>query len=310
MTSDFNGDGRDDVLWRNNDGLLTAWLSPPNGDLAAASVVSLGTIPTDWQIIGIGDFNGDRRADLLWRHETGLTTTWLGAVDGSFINNHVNSASQTTDLHVATVGDFNGDGRDDIFWRGDGGRTDLSLGTAAGGFIDGSAYGNLAIPIDWFVSGVGDFDGDGRDDLLWRHGPSAQMTEWLGTADGNFLNIQAAFSPVIPWDWSTIATGDFNGDGADDVLWRHDSGLVTDWLGSRAGGFLNNHANSAMAGPTTYYYLVTTGDFNGDGRDDVLWREDNTVVRWSGTSEGGFTTAGTVTVPHDSWVQPDWVGYW
>lgn len=311
MFSDFNGDGRDDILWRDYDGQLTTWFSPPTGSLAAPIMVGAGTVPTDWQIVGIGDFNGDRRADLLWRHDSGLITTWLGTAENGFINNHLNSArSIAMEWGVTNVGDFNGDGRDDIFWRDIGGRTALSLGTSSGGFVDSTQHGNLAIPRDWFVGGAGDFNGDGLDDLLWRHGPSGQMTQWLGTASGTFINNQAAFSPIISWDWSTVATGDFNGDGRDDVLWRHDSGLVTNWLGSETGGFTNNHANSAIIGPTPYYYLVVTGDFNGDGRDDVLWRQDDTVRSWSGTDDGSFVVNSPVPVPQASWVQPDWVGSW
>ena len=49
---------------------------------------------------------------------------------------------------------------------------------------------------------------------------------------------------------------------------------LTDWLGQSTGGFTVNGANvSASVRPTGT--SLATGDFNGDGRDDILWRNDN-----------------------------------
>ena len=39
------------------------------------------------------------------------------------------------------------------------------------------------------------------------------------------------------------AIGDYNGDGRDDILWRHDDGTITNWLATEAGGFTANEAN-------------------------------------------------------------------
>lgn len=66
---DFNGDGRQDFLWRHGDGTLAIWL------LNGASVIgtgNLGVVPTDWRIVGCGDFNGDGRSDILWRNIASL----------------------------------------------------------------------------------------------------------------------------------------------------------------------------------------------------------------------------------------------
>jgi hypothetical protein len=41
----------------------------------------------------------------------------------------------------------------------------------------------------------------------------------------------------ITTDWHLAGTGDFDGDGRDDILWRNDSGLTVDWLGQANGGF-------------------------------------------------------------------------
>ncbi len=71
--NDFNGDGRSDILWRHDDGLTIDWLGQANGGFADNYSNSVINIPTEWQVDGLGDFNGDGRDDILWRHDNGLT---------------------------------------------------------------------------------------------------------------------------------------------------------------------------------------------------------------------------------------------
>ena len=85
-TGDFNGDGRDDVLWRHDDGTITNWLGQANGSFAGNANAE-NDVSSNWHIIGIGDFNGDGRDDILWRSDGGLVTNWLGQSNGSFVGN-------------------------------------------------------------------------------------------------------------------------------------------------------------------------------------------------------------------------------
>ena len=80
------------------------------------------------------------------------------------------------------------------------------------------------------LSGHGDFNGDGRSDLLFR-GPNGEVRSWL--IDGANLTAQGTYNPV-PLDWSIVdAHGDYNGDGKSDILWRHTDGTVSTWLMDR-----------------------------------------------------------------------------
>ena len=56
LNGDFNGDGRDDLLWRNDNGTFTTWQM--NGHTVQANVF-VGSIGTNWHLVGTGDFNGD-----------------------------------------------------------------------------------------------------------------------------------------------------------------------------------------------------------------------------------------------------------
>jgi hypothetical protein len=88
-------------------------------------------------------------------------------------------------------------------------------------------------------------------------------------------------------DCQIEGTGDFNGDGNDDILWRNDLGNVVDLLGNANGSFTGN-VNFNL-NPGLDWHIEGTGDFNGDGYDDILWRSDNgTVTDLLGQPNGAF----------------------
>ena len=243
---DFNGDGRDDVLWRNeNSGDVVQWLGQLDGTFAANPSMS-EWVHTDWRIAGTGDFNGDGRDDVIWRHEfSGEMVQWLGQADGSFVDNHAAYNFVHPDWHIAGTGDFNGDGRDDVLLRNESAGYFVEwLGQTDGTFADNSAAFAFVHP-SWHIAGTGDFNGDGRDDVLWRNDEHGYLSQWLGQADGTFADNGAAFAFVHP-DWHVAATGDFNGDGRDDIMWRHETGGVAQWLGQADGSFLGNDEASTF----------------------------------------------------------------
>ena len=243
-TGDFNGDGRDDIFWRDTAGNVTNWLGSATGNFTGNAANSYNNPGTGWAVAGTGDFNGDGRDDILWRNTAGDVTTWLGQTNGNFAGSGAfnNAGAGWT---IAGTGDFDGDGRDDILWRNTNGDVTNWLGQANGNFAGnaGASYNNPGA--GWSVAGTGDFNGDGRDDILWRNA-NGDVTNWLGQASGNFAG-NASNSYNNPGaGWSVIGVGDYNGDGRDDVLWRHVSGTVTDWLGQSNGNFAGNAAAAQM----------------------------------------------------------------
>jgi hypothetical protein len=79
---DFNGDGYADVLWFNaSTGQLSYWLLDGQDNVMATPILPLtcgsGCSP-QWQVVGVGDFNGDGYADVLWFNaSTGQLSYWL-----------------------------------------------------------------------------------------------------------------------------------------------------------------------------------------------------------------------------------------
>ena len=282
--NDFNGDGRSDIFWRYDSAQVTDWLGQPSGGFVDNQ---LNLSPAaGWQVVGTGDFNGDGRSDILWRYGSAQLTDWLGQPGGGFTDKNLN-VDPGSNWHVAGTSDFNGDSRDDILWRGDDGSVTEWLGQSDGSFISNVAHVNVNPGLGWTVAGTGDFNGDGRDDVLWR-GDDGTVREWLGQADGSLAGNIGHVNVNPGLGWHLVGTGDFNGDGNDDILWRGDDGTVREWLGQDDGSFADNIAH-VNVNPVLGWNGVGIGDFDGDHRDDILWRNDQGTVReWLGQADGSF----------------------
>jgi predicted NUDIX family NTP pyrophosphohydrolase len=198
---DFNGDGRDDVLLRNDNGTITEWLGQPNGSFFSNHAIVAYGLDTSWHVDAIGDFNGDGRGDLLLRNNNGSVTNWLGQIDGSFFSNHANASyALPAGWHVEGTGDFNGDSRDDLLLRHDNGTITEWLGQSNGSFFSNHAVAAYALDTSWHVDAIGDFNGDGRDDVLLRN-DNGSVTDWLGASNGSFFSNHVNASYVIPAGW-------------------------------------------------------------------------------------------------------------
>lgn len=305
---DFNGDGRDDVFWRHDDGRVTNWLGTASGGFSDNVANAYNGVALDWQIVGFGDFNGDNRSDVLWRNTDGRVTNWLGGANGGITSNAANSLnSVSVDWQIAAIGDFNGDNREDILWRNVDGRITDWLGTQSGGFADNVANAYNSVSTDWRVIGAGDFNGDNRDDILWRN-TDGRITNWLGNGSGGFTSNAGNSLNGVSLDWQVVGIGDFNGDGRDDIMWRHADGRITNWLGTASGGYADNVAN-AYNSVSLDWQVASIGDFNGDGRDDILWRNtDGRITDWLSTANGGYASnaANSLNTVATQWhVQPD-----
>jgi hypothetical protein len=69
---------------------------------------------------------------------------------------------------------------------------------------------------------------------------------------------------------------------------RNDDGRITDWLGQANGGLMANDGNALHAGGTDWS-VAGVGDFSGDGRSDILLRNnDGTITDWLGQASGAF----------------------
>ena len=163
VTNDFNADGSTDFLRQNSSGDLANWFV--NGSAQISSSPYLPAPSSDWSLIATADFNGDARADYLWRNSTsGSLAEWF--VDSnSIISSQPFIPGPSSDWNLLGTADFNGDGRADFLWQ------NSTTGNLSEWFVDNSsvitASPYLPAPSsDWSLLGTGDFNGDGRADIL------------------------------------------------------------------------------------------------------------------------------------------------
>src|SRR6266404_3601971 len=292
---DFNGDGKLDLAGPGNSGVISVLLGNGDGTFQAPLNSSSGTYPSG--SVAAGDFNGDGKLDLVGVTSVGIWVA-LGKGDGTFQPAQNFTCGGPCGPGMVVVGDFNGDGRLDLvltdvsYWR-----LFLFMGNGDGTFQAARQVGGGGVPD--FVA-VGDFNGDGVLDLAVA--VEDDMTDYgkvfvlLGKGDGTFQ------SPVIVAagdDATSIAVGDFNGDGKPDFAVANE-GFNNVWvlLGNSDGTFqaaqdfgVGGHAES-----------VAVGDFNGDGKLDLAVASgsvsllmNNTVQSFSLTVTESGPGSGTVT---------------
>jgi hypothetical protein len=71
----------------------------------------------------------------------------------------------------------------------------------------------------WLVGGIGDFNADGKSDILWRNASTGENAIWNAGDAAQGLAIDA----VGDLNYQIAGTGDYNGDGHADVMWRNTS---------------------------------------------------------------------------------------
>jgi FG-GAP-like repeat len=146
-----------------------------------------------------------------------------------------------------------------------------SCSLVAGGNLNTCPLTNPLPTVVVTAPASGDFNADGKSDIAWRDsGGNVAIWEMNGT---QILNPGATFVGNVPNPpWTIVGTGDFNGDGYADMLWRDSSGDLGIWL-MNSTQVLNPTSTFVAAVPG--WSVAGVGDFNGDGTSDLLWTDGN-----------------------------------
>jgi uncharacterized protein (TIGR03437 family) len=177
--------------------------------------------------------------------------------------------------------DFDGDGLQDLASSNFGGVA-VRIQTAPGKY--GPPVGSSApLSLSGGQPTVGDFDADGRNDLIMRG--NSLVVVWLSIGGGRFQPVASRFSGPI----GGLAVGDFDGDGASDLAVTDvNTRSIAVRLGRRDGTF-----GQAVSYAVLSMQDVVAGDFNRDGRTDLatLARTSNETIGVAvllGAGDGSF----------------------
>jgi trimeric autotransporter adhesin len=284
-TGDFNGDRVDDVLLRRtSDGATQIRFMSEAGVSSTSAVLYQGQSPlvgTAFVMAGTGDVNGDGKSDIIWRNEAAQSVVvWM--MDGATVT-PTNSGALTSlapaDFKINAIADFDQDGKADILWRNaaagaSNGQTVywyLNPGSSGVTLKSPSSGTGLTVGMNFNLEGVGDFDADGKVDLLWRDtaAPATASNTIVWLMNGKNYTSAAFATPgnVGMTTFQTIGMRDqgnnkksaavlrdWNGDGKADVAWRNIvSGDIVVWQMNGVAIASGSVINDGVTGSTSAF---------------------------------------------------------
>lgn len=249
------------AVWQEADRCQSLGFGPPIAR-------TLGIQPTD---VATADFNGDSKGDLviLGRLTSGnqspVYSILLSTGDGTFTQS--TGIISDFEMTVIAIGDFNNDTKLDLAFSSNFGRLMIRLGDGTGGFQQSTSV-DTTLGYSRLVAG--DFDRDGNLDLVGALGNDDRFRLLRGNGNGTFVLTGTIYQ--IGGRTRTLVKGDFNGDGFLDLAIGSEEpfpgqGRLSYMLGNGAGAFSTPvHIPLGASIPVEF----TTGDFNGDGRTDLV----------------------------------------
>ena len=174
--------------------------------------------------------------------------------------------------------DMDGDNSSDVVWR------NMVTGKnwlyrVKGNLIVGSEQISVEPDNRWNMVGFGDFNSDGKTDILWRQdGSGGNGKNVVYLMDGATILSSTLINKEVDLNWKVAAVADFDGDGDADILWRHAlNGKL--WMYIMDGTTIQSSVYVGTESDTNWQ-IFGSGDMNGDGNADLLWRNVGTGWNW------------------------------
>lgn len=234
----------------------------------------------------VGDFNGDRRSDIVRLTKDGAATTglWLFASDwGRYKVSKAGSQSwRRVDLKVL-AGQVDADARDEllVFRRTDAGAQLWVFDYVDGAFVRRKAW-EATSGWDWerIKPLCADVDGDGRQEVVcaydydgWDNIDTGILVWKTGTATFSVSRVWQTQNGWYDWNSSSFMAGDFDGDGKDEIgsFYDYGSGKCGFWMWKRLSDGTYAHVRTWYVDSGWNFAAMkpAVADFDGDGADEI-----------------------------------------
>jgi len=222
--------------------------------------------PTAAPIQAAVDLNGDGHSDVVWFNPiTNQVSVCL--MSGNNILARPILGSAPPNGRIVAVGNLNRNGNPQIIWY-TGSKTYIAWSTTWSGSHPTTTVTSFSLPTNSPTLAIGDFDGDGLQDVV-QWDPSSNK---LSIAKNNgSLNFTQQYSRVILPNWDLVGVADLNGDGHHELVWRDGvTGLVGAWVMNRfqPARWVGYHS------PPLSWRIRGIGKVDASNAQGLIWRND------------------------------------
>ncbi len=333
---DVNNDGYDDVIvgapaYGSNTGRAYVYKGSATGVSSTVSTTLTGESASyfGYSVSGAGDVNNDGYDDVIvgayaYSISTGRAYVYHGSSTGTLgtaTTTLTGPSGSYFGLSVSGAGDVNNDGYDDIivgayYYSSGTGRAYVHHGSTTGVSTTATTTitGTSASSLGKAVSGAGDINNDGYDDVIVGAPNYASGAGLAYVYKGSSTGVSSTASTALVgstgslFGTSVSRAGDVNGDGYDDVIvgassYSSYTGRAYVYLGSST--VVSSTVSTQLTGTAASYFGASVsgaGDIDADGYDDVIVGAygASTAYVYRGSSTGVSSTATSTLVGSSS----------
>ena len=239
------------------------------------------------------------KVGITWNQQTGVVSFLsFEAVTGAATLDSTERTITDTSWALKTLGDLDGDGQEDVLLRhAVSGETLAFFLTPGGQSIQSEALiGRDVKDPNWNIVGTGDFNADGKTDIIWQNQAADQILAWYMDGQGGIESEAVIGRDLDDSNWEIEAIADFNGDGKSDMVLRNgESGQNLLW--EMDGSTILVERLIGRDVPDQDWHIEGAKDFDNDGTVDLFLRHRGVGqgLLWSMTDSGTIASEQLIT---------------